>query len=206
MVNADGVPSACVSGARSTGLGAFRGWVPNQQYVRTAALRPWVARNFAGAKGASWTTASGTPDSGCPLGLESLRGVRSRIGVRFARVIPTEQPGHGRDDRQAHPIQSSFDGLLHPRCLSAQGYARGERIPRERPCEHPGCQMSFWTAPGTISQIVCGRVQWSVARENTVRALWRPDEFLDRTASPQRGMHEGREYHERGCWTILGAR
>jgi len=176
MVNADGVPSACVSGARSTGLGAFRGWVPNQQYVRTAALRPWVARNFAGAKGASWTTASGTPDSGCPLGLESLRGVRSRIGVRFARVIPTEQPGHGRDDRQAHPIQSSFDGLLHPRCLSAQGYARGERIPRERPCEHPGCQMSFWTGR-PLRKGVCTR------GENTTREAagpsWEPDEFLD---------------------------
>jgi len=27
-------------------------------------------------------------------------------------------------------------------------------------------------------------VQWSVARENAVRALWRADEFLDRTGVP----------------------
>ncbi|MCJ7751711.1 MAG: hypothetical protein MUQ65_11565, partial [Armatimonadetes bacterium] len=48
------------------------------------------------------------------------------------------------------PDQSSFDGLLHPQCLSAQGYARGERIPRERLHEHPGSQMSFWTARDSI--------------------------------------------------------
>jgi hypothetical protein len=51
-------------------------------------------------------------------------------------------PNHG----QASPVQSSFDGLLHPRCLSAQGYAQGERIPRERRHEHPRSQMGSWTA------------------------------------------------------------
>jgi hypothetical protein len=28
-----------------------------------------------------------------------------------------QQPGHARDSRQAGPVQSSFDGILHPRCL-----------------------------------------------------------------------------------------
>jgi hypothetical protein len=45
--------------------------------------------------------------------------------------LPTQQPGHGRDHRQPNLIQFSFDGLLHRRCLSAQGHAREERIPRD---------------------------------------------------------------------------
>jgi hypothetical protein len=50
-----------------------------------------------------------------------------------ALPIPVQQPGHSRDDRQARPIQSSFDGILHPRCLSAQGrYEAGEHHERGR--------------------------------------------------------------------------
>lgn len=63
-----------------------------------------------------------------------------------AVAVPAQQPRDGGDHRQARPIQSSFYGLLHYLCLSAQGYARGERIPREGLHEQPGRQMSFWTA------------------------------------------------------------
>jgi len=49
-------------------------------------------------------------------------------------------------NRQPNPIQFSLDGLLYPLWLSAQGYARRERIPRERLHEHHGSQTSFWTA------------------------------------------------------------
>ena len=44
------------------------------------------------------------------------------------------------------PIQFSLDGLLYPLWLSAQGYTRRERIPRERLHEHHRRQTSFWTA------------------------------------------------------------
>jgi hypothetical protein len=34
----------------------------------------------------------------------------------------------------------------------------------------------------------------------------RPTTFSILGTSQHRGMHEGREYHERGCWSLLGAR
>lgn len=45
---------------------------------------------------------------------------RNRCYGATGVAILAQQPGHSRDDRQARPIQSSFDGILHPRCLSAQ--------------------------------------------------------------------------------------
>jgi hypothetical protein len=89
------------------------------------------------------------PESHGPRFLASS-GLTSRLRCGMA-----QQPRHGRDHGQACPVQSSFDGLLHPRRLAAQGYARGERIPRERLHQHPGCQMSFWT--GRASQPACQR-------------------------------------------------
>ena len=62
------------------------------------------------------------------------------------RQLPTQQPGHGGDHRQARPVQSSFDGILDPQYLSTQGVCtREENTTRGAP--RASCvQMSFWTA------------------------------------------------------------
>ena len=56
-----------------------------------------------------------------------------------------QQPRRGGDHGQARPVKSSFDGLLHPRCLSAQAHVRGEIIPRLTPDERPERQGSAWS-------------------------------------------------------------
>lgn len=110
--------------------------------------------------GASWPTTSSAPAPPTPSA-SGHRAETRRIGRREPR-----QDGHCL---QAGPIPSSSGSLLHPRYLPAQGYARAERTPRDRPDERPGRQMSLWTARATVPRHPPKLIWWPAIPASTTQ-------------------------------------